>query len=305
MEPLVWVLLALQSQAGRGACCCSYSFVAFLPQVRAVSADGLPQWLLPMPDALDHYELLQRWREEGTSISSAFKIPGIRSSCFLIDWLHTADLGIAQDFLGSLFQVLLGKMPADTPKDRCAALFLHMQQYYRDHPQVPSKLDQLTLLMIRKKPSKPPKLRSRAGESRGLILFGLLMAEQWLDATDLYEGTMIKAAQSLWDCYCQLSPTNFHQATLKKHAMEFALLMSSLDRYTDSLEWRVKPKLHMFLHLTSDQGNPSCSWNYRDEDFGGTVACMFSRLGGPATPQAGSKALLEKFIAQNNLPWIE
>ena len=71
--------------------------------------------------------------------------------------------------------------------------------------------------------------------------------------------------------------------------------MAALDIHTNSSEFRVKPKMHLFLHLTSGKmGNPSSFWNYRDEDFGGSIADMFFRAGGPGTARAGCRSFLEK-----------
>ena len=39
---------------------------------------------------------------EGKQISALFSAPGLQIDCFVIDWLHACDLGVAQDFLGNL-----------------------------------------------------------------------------------------------------------------------------------------------------------------------------------------------------------
>ena len=38
---------------------------------------------------------------EGKQISALFSAPGLQIDCFVIDWLHACDLGVAQDFLGN------------------------------------------------------------------------------------------------------------------------------------------------------------------------------------------------------------
>jgi hypothetical protein len=152
-----------------------------------------------------------------------------------------------------------------------------MQQYYRMYPEITSKLDNLTLLMIRKCATKPPKLRSRAGECMGLIYFGKLMAEEFLDPRNPYEQAIIIAGQELWGCYHQLSAAEYTAEALRTHGLQFRAQMAALDIHTRSVEFRVKPKMHLFLHVTSGKmGNPSSFWNYRGEDFGGSIADMFS-----------------------------
>ena len=50
---------------------------------------------------LDHYGLLQRFREDGILLSPLFKCPFLKADRFLVDWLHTMDKGVASDFLAS------------------------------------------------------------------------------------------------------------------------------------------------------------------------------------------------------------
>ena len=48
---------------------------------------------------------------EGKQISALFSAPGLQIDCFVIDWLHACDLGVAQDFLGNLIYFLLDRFP--------------------------------------------------------------------------------------------------------------------------------------------------------------------------------------------------
>ena len=64
---------------------------------------------------------------------------------------------------------------------------------------------------------------------------------------------------------------------------------------TGTRNWRIKPKLHLFLHLCSDGGRPSLFWTYRDEDYGGTVARYSRRRGGLLSARGMSEGMLDRF----------
>ena len=67
---------------------------------------------------------------------------------------------------------------------------------------------------------------------------------------------------------------------MKEHGVKFAIQYVGLHDYlnaADDKAWRIKPKLHMFLRITSDSSVPRLTWTYRDEDFGGSVAMMARR----------------------------
>ena len=50
--------------------------------------------------------------------------------------------------------------------------------------------------------------------------------------------------------------------------------------------------------------SPSQEWTYRDEDFGGSLARMAHKRGGPGSPAAQSKTVVLKFAARHSLPMI-
>ena len=58
---------------------------------------------------------------------------GLFTYLFKVDWLHASDKGVAADFLGNLFVLLLKKMPRGTRKFKCQKLFELMQEFYEDH----------------------------------------------------------------------------------------------------------------------------------------------------------------------------
>ena len=68
--------------------------------------------------------------------------------------------------------------------------------------------------------------------------------------------------------------------------------------------WRVKPKLHQFLHITDDGGRPAKCWNYRDEDFGGSVARQSRMKGRWRDISCFCRHGLDLFKMKNRVPRI-
>ncbi len=60
----------------------------------------------------------------------------------------------------------------------------------------------------------------------------------------------------------------------------------------------LKSKVHLFMELTQlSRSNPSKTWYYRDEEFGGSVAQLSKKKGGSSNAHAVGSALLQKFLA--------
>ena len=66
----------------------------------------------------------------------------------------------------------------------------------------------------------------------------------------------------------------------------------------------MKPKLHLLLELGLEGSNPSSSWTYRDEDFGGSMAHLSRRRGGLLKPLPTSSNLLRRFAIRHRLPHL-
>ena len=81
---------------------------------------------------------------EGRQISALFSAPGLQIDCFVIDWLHACDLGVAQDFLGNLIYFLLDRFPGASKDKRLSSVFRSMQSFYRRN-SVDNRLDTLTI----------------------------------------------------------------------------------------------------------------------------------------------------------------
>ena len=252
-----------------------------------------------------HWTLFCKMCEEGKGISSIFSIPFLTTAQFAIDWLHCCDQGVAQDFLGNTLLHLQAKMAGANYSLRIQELFELIKACYARN-KTESRLDHLTLLMLRKSATAAPKLRSRAGEARGLVPVVRELASTLLLDTDPIDQTVKEAAVLLDKCYAMLSAAQFNHVTLKESCRKFCLLYVSLEsHFGDGHSWKFKPKFHIWQELCEESNVcPSTCWTYRDEDFGGSVAKIGRRRGGRNSPGATATSVLDKFRAKHDPPRI-
>ena len=259
-------------------------------------------------ERLSHWDLLERMLRQGHTPNPLMSAPGIRSHCFKVDWLHSMDQGVGADFIGNVFWMLLPKMSGRNRRQRIKSLWVDVQKFYREF-HVEAKLPTLTQGMI-KKQGAAPKLRGKAAEVRALVPFARMAAEKHLSSSNTVENTVIQMAKHLDQLYSTLSSsTIFRQDLMEMHSRQFCILYSGLEqthRRKKSKVWRIKPKFHLMQELCemTEGANPSASWTYRDEDFGGSVAGMARRKGGRKTPYSISHNFLVKWAAKFDVPMI-
>ena len=257
---------------------------------------------------LSHWELLERIIGLGHDLSPLLSAPGLKAHCFKIDWLHAVDIGVAADFLGNLFWVLVQKMEGSNSKARIKALFALIKTFYEEN-DVQERLPTLTANMIKKKKA-PPKLRAKAAEARALIPFAKSICERLLDDGDVVEHSIKQMSRHLASLYSTLSgATIFRQDLMAMHCQKFCMLYTGLEeRHRDSKHhlFRIKPKFHLMEELCemTDGAAPSLSWCYRDEDFGGSVAAMAHRRGGKCSVHGVSPNFLKKWAGKFDVPAI-
>ena len=121
--------------------------------------------------------------------------------------------------------------------------------------------------------------------------FGIQCAKELLNPARPVEQAMICAAESLNQCYMALSGGSiFASDVLKHHSTLFALQCVALESHVgdESKEWKVKPKLHLFLELCSEGSKPALFW--------GKCGCtVYWRRVGVLSVPALSKNLLTRF----------
>ena len=252
---------------------------------------------------LDHWGFVERLRRRKLQPSPLFGCPGLTTSCFKPDWLHVVDLGVTCDFLGNLLLLLSTKFEGRSHKARVAAMWQHMQGWYRTLPvDVVTPLQNLTTTMLQGSSTKPPKLRAKAAQARGLVQYAVLAADVYLGGNDR-EDTAKAMAHELASCYACLSLSEFSHEKLATHCQQYCLLAVAMEAAHDGVLWRCKPKLHLFQELAEFHTDcPSLFWTCRDEDFGGSMAQFARKRGGARTPWAISKSVLDRHQARHELP---
>ena len=246
-----------------------------------------------------HWGLMQCILESGHAISPLFSAPGVELQIFRIDWLHAADQGVTADFVGNLLLLLSTKYAGNNVKDRVAILWGKIQEFYNEF-DVQDRLQNLVDTML-KQPKKAPKLRASAAQCRALVPFAYREANRALDDNAPEEAAAKQAMYHLHQCYQALTRESIFAAdVLREHSTKFALQYVALERFAtaETKRWRIKPKLHLFLHLCSDGSRPALFWTYRDEDYGGAVSSRSRRRGGLLSAQAFSHNLLSRFRMQ-------
>jgi len=115
-----------------------------MPQVREV--DSSATW---RGQPLSYSECILRISRNRGYVCPLLTAPWVTNHIFRMDWLHISDLGIAADFLGNFFHVVMPMFPGANKKDRCAACFDEIQAYYEEN-NVEDRFDSLppTLLKI-------------------------------------------------------------------------------------------------------------------------------------------------------------
>ena len=172
-------------------------------------------------------------------------------------------------------------------------------QHWYDMKHEEDRLGNLTKGMIQQD-KKPPKLKAYAAQVRALVPFACSCAHELLDPGDAQDAAAIHCVDALDRCYKALSNNIFAAPILHQESLKCALQYVSLNEAAgpQSLKWRLKPKLHMWLHLCSDGAQPSLFWTYRDENWGGSISHTARRRGGLLSCKALSQNVLVKACIQ-------
>ena len=253
-------------------------------------------------------QLLDREWTRDKRVSPLFSVFGILNYLFKCDWMHCADQGIAAAFLGNLFAYLVDHIMEGATKDiRCGVLAVHIETYY-DANGVEDRLKEfLPKTYAPEKSTRPPRLKGNAATIRALVPFGAQIAQELLSDADPIQMAMKTAARHLHNCYNSLHARHeaFSHAALYDSSKQFALQYGALwAAHGHDVAWRPMPKMHLFLELCSAATEPQKFWNYRDEDFGGTVSRQCRMKGSWKKFFAFCRHALDLFKFKNQVPWI-
>ncbi len=272
-----------------------------LPHLRCLDTAAAP-WRY---QRLAGEAFLQLCREQGIPVSEIFSLPGVSPEIVFPDWMHSADMGVAQDVIAHVFHEVLPRMPGLSLSERTKCLFSHILQYY----ETSSVGDRLQTLEPKAFTSsgvgKANKLKSKAAVARGLVPFLPALTRRFLTSGSVHDLTVQSVAQNLAACY------RLHDAPgqdLQKACRRFANSYAALEREVlasapSSAHWRIKPKLHLFQELC--EYSPRAArlfWCYKDETFGDICAKPFQRRGGKDNPGKNSETLLLRWCCLTPFP---
>ena len=178
-----------------------------------------------------------------------------------------------------------------------------MLKEHHKHSSPPRSLQNLMVEML-KQQVKPPKLRAKGAETRGVVGFAAECAQKMhANSPTVRNTTVLKCVSALLDFFVTLNLPSW-RPDLAKNAcynvcnMYKALSDESIGKGHDEF-WRMKPKLHLFQELVEyqaqDLGNPRFYWNYVDEDFVGRVAKLAMPRGGPKQATTTCRLVLTKY----------
>ena len=247
---------------------------------------------------LTHYAALAIIQARGKRINALLQLPFFSvPHCCRMDWLHVADQGVAADLAGNFFWYIQRTFPGRSIALRVAAMNERLQAWYDTHG-VADRIDKLHANAF----WKTRKLRSSAARMRALVPFIVEVADERLSDADPVEHALKICCRSLHQCYLCLDERSFLYADVATaQSTIFALQWVALHRFWNPIDdqaFKVKPKLHLWLHICSDRSRPRRYWAYRDEDYGGAVARRGRRRGGILSALSCSRRVLERFWMQ-------
>lgn len=235
---------------------------------------------------LSSIQFLQLQRHNNVAISPLFDSPGFSVDMVCIGVLHTMDLGVTQVALGALFYLYLlkGNLPGRAIAKKVPALWAKVQAYNKQY-KPPSCLSGLTIEMI-KRQKKTPCLKAKGAETRYLVPFGVLLAEElWKSKGDPQFHLVWTCMTALHDLYMLMSvewDASLGAQTCRRFLTQYKKL-----HVQQPLLWPIKPKFHLLQELFEFQGphlgNPKGFWEYKDEGFVGWISTLASSRGGPGS----------------------
>ena len=280
----------------------TFSFKGFqlIPYDQASNGRSDASW---RSERLSLADFVERQIRRGKRVTPLLSIPGVSLNTFRRDWLHAVDQGVGADALGNLFKVFVSKMPGSSQKEKVAALWEEVDRWYHIN-HVKDKLVGLRWGGIQQKKSSP-KLKGNAACVRALIPFADETAQKLLDTNDLVESAMLSLIRNLHECYkCLALDEPGWIDRFRSCSANFAEQYAGLESQAEKLDWKVKPKMHVFLEMSLDVSKPSLSWTYRDEDYGGSIAKLCRMRGRWHRVISYSRRVLDMFHMGNPVPRI-
>ena len=239
----------------------------------------------------------------GVPTSIIFSAPGVKLRYVMIDWLHAMDLGVTQTVLGNCMWEVCEHLPGSTIVARVQALWFRLQAYYKRAAPT-SRFQKLTTEML-KLPGKGPKLRGKAAETRNLVPFVAELAIEFAHVSR-HAKLVQEVLEHLQNLYMHLDVNPFpaeasaHDCNLM--CTNVVALNLEAEHNGKDKHWKVKPKIHMLQEMLEfdcirTRQSPRLCWTYLDESWGGMVAAMAERRGGPKSAANIGITMMERYRA--------
>ena len=157
-------------------------------------------------------------------MSSLFRCPGFTYFMVMVDVLHTLDLGVTQEVMGNVFfECLSSSLCAGRNRAAQASLlFQRIRDFYRTHWPT-SQIANLMIEML-KQPGKPQRFRGKAAETKHLVPFAMLLANDLVAAhPGTHNETVKNAVRQLYRFYMTMGTSPFNQASAATSARRFCV----------------------------------------------------------------------------------
>ena len=189
-------------------------------------------------------------RASGVTPSVLFDLPGFATEMITIDVLHASDLGFTQDLLGNIIWEYARYVAHGANLEaRMDVVWTKLKKHY-ETMHTTNRLHALTVEMVRP-PGKKPKMRTKGAETRNLVPFGVVLAQEMRAETPSKHTTAVLACVSnLLDFYMMMSLPDFNAEAAATACRNCVVLYEALSkeahRAGEQTTWAMKPKIHMF-----------------------------------------------------------
>ena len=228
-------------------------------------------------------------------LSALFSCPGFTLDYIEPDWMHTVCLGVLQYLEGNVMLELWQKVKRrGMTKTHVEAMLMNMITSTARVMGVDRPFAKLVFTMILPSKSKKPRMRLKAAEGRDFLPILTRMLVDYFPAQTEAEQIRLHCCQAMCRCYLEMrrwadgSPRRLETAARQC----LMLYVQRSDMEPDgSRKWKVYPKHHLMVHVSTVDTNPMLMWNYGDEDEIGKAAKQAKRC----NPKWVSSSLIERY----------
>ena len=219
-------------------------------------------------------------------VSAIFGFPLFEFAYITVDVMHAGCLGALPAALGNTYWELFRKFGGTiaSPDEALGDLLTLIRQAgkaaHLDNPPI----NNLTMGMI-KNSGKPPKMKTKAAESRYLLTATVYLLKHIEPPTNDHDRTRLHMLEAIADMYLEFkSWGDLSAQKIGKCARQHVILYRVLSDEAavlecvpsaDQIAWRMYPKHHLMIHAAEDDvklfGNPTTVWNYMNESCIGDV----------------------------------